>query len=371
MDAIQTESVFLVWRYIFIFCHMSAVTIKRFSATSHKIKAVIYGGSGTWKTTFWGSCPKPIFASAEGGLLSISHLNPDYVEIKTLDDLRWLLSFLRNNKWDYETVVIDSITEISEIIKVGIERKSGRGMQFQDYGTLSKTIREILRGFRDLDMHVVFIAQEKYEKDGDKIEKIVPSLNGKSADEIAYFMDVVWYIYLDPSTGERRVITNTNSKTLSKDRTGKIGNNTEPDFKQWIEAVKGLHIIKEQETVQSYSEPEEKKQVSEQEPAGTPEIQKSKPYTAQAAPIPAISPKQIQFAMDIMNYLTEWVDPEQVLSKVKWSIFSSCGVRLKADSIKDLLSQLDKDQATKLIEFLKLRKEVEMAKRSKQAPVQQ
>ena len=49
-------------------------------------------------------------------------------------------------------------------------------------------------------MHVLFIAQEKYEKDGDEIEKIVPSLNGKSADEIAYFMDVVGYIYLDPST---------------------------------------------------------------------------------------------------------------------------------------------------------------------------
>lgn len=190
-------------------------------------------------------------------------------------------------------------------------------MQIQDYGTLSKTIREILRGFRDLDMHVLFIAQEKYEKDGDKIEKIVPSLNGKSADEIAYFMDVVGYIYLDPSTGERRVITNTNHKTLSKDRTGKIGNNMEADFKQWIEAVKGMQIIREEETVQSYTEPEETKKVSSQEPVGTPVTPESKPYTAQKAPVAKASPKQIEFIQDLMNYLTEGMETESVLSKVK------------------------------------------------------
>jgi hypothetical protein len=40
-------------------------------------------------------------------------------------------------------------------------------------------------------MHVLFIAQESNEKDEDRIEKIVPSLNGKAATEIAYFMDIV------------------------------------------------------------------------------------------------------------------------------------------------------------------------------------
>lgn len=69
--------------------------IKQFTPTSHKIKAVIYGASGTGKTTFGGSCPKPIFISAEGGLLSIAHLNPEYVEIKTLQDLRDILLYLK------------------------------------------------------------------------------------------------------------------------------------------------------------------------------------------------------------------------------------------------------------------------------------
>jgi hypothetical protein len=40
-------------------------------------------------------------------------------------------------------------------------------------------------------MHVLFIAQEQDITDDNKISKIVPSLNGKSATKIAYFMDIV------------------------------------------------------------------------------------------------------------------------------------------------------------------------------------
>jgi len=41
-------------------------------------------------------------------------------------------------------------------------------MQIQDWGELSKKIRDLLRSFRDLPMNVVFIAQENYINDEDK-----------------------------------------------------------------------------------------------------------------------------------------------------------------------------------------------------------
>ncbi len=219
--------------------------IKTYSPKSHKIKAVIYWPSGSWKTTIGGTAPKPIFASAEGGLLSIAHLKPAYAEIKSLDDLKELLVYLK--KWDhaFETVIIDSITEINEIIKMDIEKKTWKAMQLQDWGTLAKRIREILRGFRDLDMHVLFIAQESIDKDGDKIERIMPNLNGKASNEIAYFMDIVWYMTIEPGTWERKVLTQTNLKYVTKDRTGKIWNNTAPDFWSWVEKVKDLEISNE------------------------------------------------------------------------------------------------------------------------------
>lgn len=141
-------------------------------------------------------------------------------------------------------------------------------MEISDWSTVSKTIREILRGFRDLDMHVIFIAQETVMKDGDKIEKYVPSLNGKSADEIAYFMDVVGYMSIDPATGERRITTIPSTKTLAKDRTGKIGNDTEPNFTKWVELVSTMEVSEQSVTYDSETpetpapiEPEQKETI--------------------------------------------------------------------------------------------------------------
>lgn len=165
------------------------------------------------------------------------------MDIHALEDLKELYKFLKTEKHPYETVVIDSITEINEVIKANIEKKNGRAMQLQDWGTLAKIIRDILRLFRDLDMHVVFIAQESIDKDGDKIQKIVPNLNGKASEEIAYFMDIVGYFTVDPITNERKILTNSNGKTVAKDRTGQIKNDTEANFMSWVEKVNQMDFI--------------------------------------------------------------------------------------------------------------------------------
>lgn len=228
--------------------------IKKFAVTDHKIKAVVYGSSGTGKTSFGGTAKKAIFASAEGGLLAIADKQPNYVEIKSLNDLREMLVYLKTQKHDYETVIIDSITEINEIIKADIEKKTGKAMEIKDWGTLAKNIKEILRGFRDLPMHVLFIAQEATEKDGDVVTKVVPSLNGKAATEIAYFMDIVGYLYIEKGTGARKLITLPNSMYLTKDRSKVIGNDTPADFAAWVDKVSKIALGKE-ETVTNFGAP--------------------------------------------------------------------------------------------------------------------
>ena len=164
---------------------------KTFKPASHKVKCLVYGASGVGKTRFAATAPKPVFLSAEAGLLSTIGVGDDvdFAEIKSLADLQSAYHELAKGGHKYETVVIDSITEINEIIKEGIEAKTGKSMQLQDWGTLAKSIRGILRNFRNLDMHVVFIAQEQNEMNDQKISKIVPSLNGKAATGIAYYMD--------------------------------------------------------------------------------------------------------------------------------------------------------------------------------------
>lgn len=244
--------------------------IKTFQPTDHKIKAVVYGASWSGKTVFGWTAPKPIFASAEGGLLSIAEKNPAFVEIKSLKDLSDLLDYLKNQKHDFETVIIDSISEINDIIKQEIERKTWRSMQIQDWGDLWKKIRSILRGFRDLPMHTLFIAQESNEKDEDKIEKIVPSLNGKAATEIAYFMDIVGYLFIEKATGDRKMITSPNAKLLTKDRSNTIWNDTEPDFSVWVEKVKWIKIGEQSIVAEHETPTEEEKPAAPKKPLPQP-----------------------------------------------------------------------------------------------------
>ena len=51
------------------------------------------------------------------------------------------------------------------------------------------------------------------------------------------------------------MITNPSPKLITKDRTGQIGNNTEPDFSVWVEAVKGLQVVVDEKVLAEYSSP--------------------------------------------------------------------------------------------------------------------
>lgn len=221
--------------------------IKKYSPKDQTIKCLIYWSSWTGKTTFGASAPKPIFASSEKWLMSIRKLKPNYVDINSLWDLKELLVYLRDEKHDFETVIIDSITEINDIIKSAIEKKNWKSMQLQDWGTLSKEIKIILRWFRDLPMNVIFIAQEMQDMDESKIVKILPSLNWKSATDIAYYMDVVWYVYIDKVTGKRKINTSPHTYYLSKDRTNVINGWEEQDFTDWVNKVREDVSIEEEE----------------------------------------------------------------------------------------------------------------------------
>jgi hypothetical protein len=252
-------------------------------------------------------------------------------------------------------------------------------MQLQDWGTLANDMRGILRGFRDLDMHVLFIAQEAYQKDGDKIEKIVPSLNGKAADEIAYFMDVVGYITIE-ANGERKIICNNHSKTLSKDRTKLIGNDTEPDFSVWVELVKSLETLDEENVV--YETPVE----AEPEiaiPTATTKVVPGKStgattQLAKKAPIAKISDNQKKLIKDLIEQLSKADDtPEKVDSKLRVTFNQAAELKIdkEVSGLDNILALSDTIQAKKVIEFLlikvadakKAREEEEAAKTAPKA----
>ena len=218
--------------------------IKIFTPKNHKIKALVYWPSWSWKTSFWWTAKNVLFASAENGLLPLANKNIPYVEIKSLQDLIDLKNFLEKQEYNFETLVIDSITEISDIIKNGIEKRNKRKMQLQDWWELATQIEWIIKDIKNIDINVIVIAQELNITDEEKIQRIVPSLNWKSSTKICYYMDVVAYIYVD-KTWKRTIITEQNDKLLTKDRTWKIWNSNELNFENWRKLVNDLEVWEE------------------------------------------------------------------------------------------------------------------------------
>ena len=70
----------------------------------------------------------------------------------------------------------------------------------------------------------------------------------KSCFEIAYFMDIVGYLFVWKD-GQRKMITASNEKLLTKDRTNLISNESPIDFSVWVDLAKWIKIKESQETI--------------------------------------------------------------------------------------------------------------------------
>lgn len=256
--------------------------IKNFKPVDHFVRATVYGSSWVWKTVFWWTAPKPIFASAENGLLSIVSTlwySPDFVEIKTIDDLQELYKFLKDWSHDYQTLVIDSMTEINEKIKEWIEKKIWKRMQIQDRGDLSAKVKWIIRWIQDLPMNVILICQEKISTDDDgHVINVKPSLNWKNADEIAYLMDIVAYMYIDWQWN-RTITTKPNPKIVSKDRTWLLQSDVSLNFSDRVVAMQWLvtwssEVVHDVPKAEAPKKEEPKKPKKETPPAPIPPTEK-------------------------------------------------------------------------------------------------
>jgi len=220
--------------------------VERFNIQDHKIKCLVYGESGSWKTVFGSTASNPFWLSAEWGLASVMHTNPIGIKIESIKDLKDALIYVENNEnekswFKIDTIIIDSITEINEIIKDDIKfKKWWRDLDWRDWWKIQDEIKAILRKFRNLDKHIIFTALAKESKDEDKIDKIVPMLNGQTARDIAAYMDLVCFMWIN-KTWEHYILTKWSQKYLTKDRFNQFPIDIEPNFSifQWyIENLK-------------------------------------------------------------------------------------------------------------------------------------
>lgn len=208
------------------------------------VKALVYGHSGSGKTTLIATLPKPIVLSAEGGLLSIASTDTAYIEISSMTTLMEAYEWLMNSSEskDYESIALDSISEIAEVVLAEELRKNKDGRAA--YGELNNIMAGMIRAFRDIPgKHVYFTA--KCEKAQDEQGRMLysPSMPGKSLTQgIAYFFDLVLALRVEKDgdgNTQRALMCDSDGLWLAKDRSGKLAAWEAPDLGAVIGKIGG------------------------------------------------------------------------------------------------------------------------------------
>jgi hypothetical protein len=213
------------------------------------IKFLIVGESGIGKTTLSKTFPhkEVLLLSFEGGELSVSDTDIAVIKFNDLtnpqDRYKRLLDVWSElqkpeYKQQFKYVVIDSLTELSNLIKESVFMKfTDPKMTMLAWGKYNDLIKDIIKKFRDIDYNVVFLALPKVEKDdvGRRFTNI--NMMGSIKDEVAgYFDEVFHYQYLKDS--KRMLVTAGDGTFEAKDRSNKLEKFEEPNLGQILTKIK-------------------------------------------------------------------------------------------------------------------------------------
>lgn len=200
------------------------------------LTVLVHGPPGAGKTRLCvttGDLERTLIISAEGGLLSIKDWDVDCVEVTSLNDVYEAYEFLRGGEHDYRWVCIDSISEIAEVVLQGEKLRNRDGRRA--YGEMADTVFDLLRGFRNLPMHVVMTAKQGREEIGNQVLR-APMLPGRQLTlNIAYLFDEVFALRVEQNKeGELvRVLQTGKSRSFeAKDRSGKLAMYEEANLAQ-------------------------------------------------------------------------------------------------------------------------------------------
>ncbi len=218
--------------------------IKKVSQTAreHGIKALVYGLAGSGKTTLATTTPEPdktLILSAESGLLSIRDSDVDTAQIKTIADMEEAYEFLQDSK--YTWVIIDSLSEIAELVLVDEKAQSRDGRMA--YGNLADRMIAICKMFRDIKgVNIIAIAKEQVEMDAVGETRFIPMFPGaKLAKELPYLFDMVLCLRVRGEGEEiqRRLQCQPDEQYPVKDRSGCLDMFELPDWTIINNKIKG------------------------------------------------------------------------------------------------------------------------------------
>ena len=220
-------------------------------------KILVYGMAGAGKTFLARTAPgKVLVISAEAGLLSIRDAqNVEAIEVKSAAEVVEVYEALRSGKLQYDTVCLDSISEISELL---LQAEKARHKDARKaYGEVQESVTNVMRAFRDLQMHVMFICKEDKVNNDGTFEQAPKMVGTKLGQSITYFFDEVLALRVIEDTDEegnpvqaRWLQTRIGQGYVAKDRSGKLEAFEEPNLTKLIEKLGFATVQNQTQNVQ-------------------------------------------------------------------------------------------------------------------------
>ena len=220
--------------------------------TDQGVKILVPGDPGVGKTVLASTTGEPtLLIDAEAGTMSIRNAKHIKVFSVTSDEpltqIFPVLEYLRtNNDQGFRWVIIDSISELAEMVLTKEKANFKNGMKA--YGEMADKMIPFCKAFRDLEgMNVVMTAKLKDEKDPESgtIEHRASAPGKQLSAQLPYLFDLVLPLRIiknpDGET-ERWLMCEGDQGWVAKDRSGKLDKWEEPNLAAIRDKVVGKPI---------------------------------------------------------------------------------------------------------------------------------
>lgn len=212
------------------------------------VNLMLFSEAGEGKTTLAASAQdhpemaNVLFANIEGGLMSVAHRQDiSSVDISSVDDLYelfWKLQRRDKDVRDFNTIVIDNVSELQrmdleQIVQNEVENSTNKNrvdpddIWQEDYGKNTVRLERILRWFKNLPINLIITAHPKfvYPKVGRGVDLteieptvVIPKLTQSLCKSVLGLVDFVWFMKFDPEEDRRWLLTQPDGTYYAKTR---------------------------------------------------------------------------------------------------------------------------------------------------------